>query len=55
MNVMNEETTKVLLKINGRKYSGPIIFEDDKILIIDDIKIGRLEIAKDEIALRGDF
>jgi len=51
---MNEEIeTKVLLKTNGRKYSGSIIFENETILIINDIKVGRLEILKSEIALRG--
>jgi hypothetical protein len=45
----------VILKTNGWKYSGELISETDKILIIDDFKLGRIELLKSELAMRGDF
>ena len=45
----------VILKTNGFKYSGDIISEDQETLIINDIKLGRIVLAKSELAMRGDF
>lgn len=45
----------VVLKTKGWKYSGELISETETKLIINDIKLGRLEIDKAEIAVRGDF
>jgi len=45
----------VILKTKGWKYSGELVSETDKELILIDIKLGRLVIDKSEIAVRGDY
>jgi hypothetical protein len=47
--------TRVMIRPTGFSYSGEILFEDATKLIIQDVKVGRLEILKSEITLRGDF
>jgi small nuclear ribonucleoprotein (snRNP)-like protein len=47
--------TVVVLKNSGFKYNGKFISEDETNLIIEDVKLGRITIAKSEIAVRGDF
>lgn len=47
---------KIVLK-DGWVYRGSIISETDSLIVLNDIKIGRIEISKDAIAIlqRGDF
>lgn len=42
----------VIMK-GGFRYSGRKISENEFKLILDDIKLGRIEILKEEIAVRG--
>ena len=43
----------VILKETNYRYSGKLLSENETTIIIDDIKLGRIEIAKDSIAVRG--
>lgn len=43
----------VMIKNTGYRYSGELISETDSSIIINDFKIGKIEIAKSEISVRG--
>ena len=43
--------TTVTLK-NGFRYQGEMISENDRVIEIDDIKLGLIEITKDDISVR---
>lgn len=43
----------VILKNTGFRYSGELIKETDSSLLIDDFKVGKIEVAKSEISVRG--
>lgn len=43
----------VILKGSNFRYSGELISETDSSVIINDFKIGKIEIAKSEISVRG--
>ena len=43
----------VILKGTGFRYTGELLSETDSELIIDDYKLGRMEISKDQVAVRG--
>lgn len=48
--------TRIAVKLkDGFKYAGEILEETETKLIIQDIKLGRLEISKDSIAVRGAY
>lgn len=48
--------TRIALKLkDGFIYKGELLEETETKLIINDIKLGRLEISKDSIAVRGAF
>lgn len=42
----------VILK-SGYRYSGKLLEEDESKLVLDDIILGRIEIDKESIAVRG--
>jgi len=48
--------TRISVKLkDGFKYSGELLEETETKLILNDVKLGRLEISKDQIAIRGAF
>jgi hypothetical protein len=43
----------VILKNSNFKYSGDLLSENESSITINDFKLGKIEISKDTIAIRG--